>query len=83
MHMLHGPLGQVLPFGDGLRLLVPLNNDDRNTALSQFDSQPHADRSATHNEDLCIQIVRNHPALPVIYARIFCPVGAILGPSLG
>ncbi len=52
MEMLHRPLGQVLPFRDGLRRLVTLDHDHRNTALAQFDGQPHPDGAAAHDQNL-------------------------------
>ena len=53
--VLHGALREVLPLGNGLGLLVALENDAVDAALAEFDGQADADRAATDDGDLCFQ----------------------------
>jgi hypothetical protein len=50
--MLHRALGQVLPFGDALRLKAPLDQGAIDAALPEFHRERDAHGSSTDNDDL-------------------------------
>ena len=50
--MLHRALGQVLPFGNALRLKAALDQGASDAALPQLDRERDADGSSTDNDDL-------------------------------
>jgi hypothetical protein len=50
--MLHRPLGKILPFWNGLRGHVALDDNAADSALPELDRQPHADRAASDDDDL-------------------------------
>ena len=52
MEMLHRPLGEVLPFWNGLGRRVALDDNAADSALPELDRQSHADRAASDDDDL-------------------------------
>jgi hypothetical protein len=50
--MLHRPLGQVLAFGDGLRLNITLNHNASNAALPKVNGHPHTHGPPPHNHNI-------------------------------
>ena len=54
MQVLHGALGQILAFGDRLRLCVALDESAADAALAQLDCEAQSNRTAADDEDLCV-----------------------------
>lgn len=50
-------LGQVLPLGHALGLLVAFNHRHGNTTLPEFNGQPHANRATADDQHLTMGLV--------------------------
>jgi hypothetical protein len=60
--MLHRPLGEVLSFGDALRLEVPLDDDCLDTTEAEFNGESHPHRPPADNQHLSTALSRRRHA---------------------